>query len=179
MGFWGAVWWGRAWSQLLKTNQKHRFTRFLSSFRQAPTESVGLGPSSMPFASALELVLNQYDIYDIDDLLAILRSSDDARQVADLIDRSRALIDATAGTAHVNVQTEPATATVGTTMESVVNVREVGSMATFSLELGWSAPRCSAAHEWLSMPCKPHALRVMLQPAQRSAQQMPARAITW
>ena len=90
----------------------------------------------MPLASALELVLNDYDIYDVDDLVAILRSPHDASQVADLIDGSRALIDATAGTAHVNVQTECATATVGTTMDSVISVREVGSMATFSPTTG-------------------------------------------
>ena len=47
----------------------------------------------MTLAAALELVLNHYDIYDIDDLVAILRSPDDASQVADLIDGSRALID--------------------------------------------------------------------------------------
>ena len=86
----------------------------------------------MPLASALELVLGHYDIYDVDSLVAILRSPHDASGVADLIDGSRALIDATAGTAHVNVQTECATVTVGTTMESVISVREVGSMATFS-----------------------------------------------
>ena len=86
----------------------------------------------MPLASALELVLNHYDIYDIDDLVAILRSPDDASQVADLIDKSRALLDATAKTAHVSVQTEAATATVGTTMHSLVNVREKSSLATFS-----------------------------------------------
>ena len=90
----------------------------------------------MPLASALELVLGHYDIYDVDSLVVILRSPHDASQVADLIDGSRALIDATAGTAHVNVQTECATATVGTTMESVINVREVGSMATFSPTTG-------------------------------------------
>ena len=87
----------------------------------------------MPLASALELVLNQYDIFDVDDLVAILRSPDDASQVADLIDNSRELIDATAGTAHVTVQTDTATATVGTTMDSIVNVREVSSLATFSI----------------------------------------------
>ena len=140
----------------------------------------------MPLASALELVLNQYDIYDIDDLLAILRSSDDARQVADLIDRSRALIDATAGTAHVNVQTEPATATVGTTMESVVNVREVGSMATFSPTTGARMVsmevQCSPARplRWWSVLCKSKLQRcVMLQSVPRSARQMPVRATTW
>ena len=89
----------------------------------------------MPLASALELVLNHYDIFDVDDLVAILRSPHDACKVADLIDGHHELIDATAGTAHVEVQTEPATATVGT-MESVVNVREVGSMATFSPTTG-------------------------------------------
>ena len=90
------------------------------------------GGRPMPLASALELVLGHYDIYDVDSLVAILRSPHDASQVANLIDGSRALIDATAGTAHVNVQTECATVTVGTTMESVISVREVGSMATFS-----------------------------------------------
>ena len=73
----------------------------------------------MPLASALELVLRHYDIYDVDDLVAILRSPHAASQVADLIDGSRVLIDATAGKAHVNVQTDCAMATVGTTMESV------------------------------------------------------------
>ena len=62
----------------------------------------------MPLASALELVLNNYDIYDVDDLVAILRSPHDASQVADLIDGSRSLIDATAGTAHVNIPATPA-----------------------------------------------------------------------
>ena len=47
----------------------------------------------MPLAAALELVLNQYDIYDINDLVAILRSPVDSSQVADLIDESRALLD--------------------------------------------------------------------------------------
>ena len=64
--------------------------------------------------------------------MAIRRSPDDASQVADLIDKSRALLDATAKTAHVSVQTEAATATVGTTMHSLVNVREKSSLATFS-----------------------------------------------
>ena len=94
--------------------------------------SAAADDTRMPLASALELVLNHYDIYDIDDLVAILRSPDDASQVADLIDKSRALLDATAKTAHVSVQTEAATATVGTTMHSLVNVREKSSLATFS-----------------------------------------------
>ena len=94
--------------------------------------SAAADDTRMPLASALEPVLNHYDIYDIDDLVAILRSPDDASQVADLIDKSRALLDATAKTAHVSVQTEAATATVGTTMHSLVNVREKSSLATFS-----------------------------------------------
>ena len=86
----------------------------------------------MPLATALELVLNQYGIYDIDDLVDILRSPHDASRVADLINDSRALIAATAQTANVTVQTDMGTATVGTTMDSIVNVRDVSSMATFS-----------------------------------------------
>ena len=76
-------------------------------------------------------MLAQYDIYD--SLVAILRSPYDASQVADLIDGHRALLNATAGTAHINVQIEPAMATVGTTMNSIVDVQDVGSTATFSL----------------------------------------------
>ena len=62
----------------------------------------------MPLATALELVLNQYGIYDIDDLVDILRSPHDASRVADLINDSRALIAATAQTANVTVQTDTA-----------------------------------------------------------------------
>ena len=68
----------------------------------------------MPLASAVQLILNQYDVYDVDTLLVMLRSPLDIAQIADLIDNSRELIDATAHTAHVSVQTETATATVGT-----------------------------------------------------------------
>ena len=89
-------------------------------------------PLGSTLATALELVLNQYHIYDADDLAAILRSPHDASRVADLINASRALIDATAQTANVTVQTDMATATVVTTMDSIVNVRDVSSMATFS-----------------------------------------------
>ena len=86
----------------------------------------------MPLASALQLVLGHYDIYDVDTLVAILRSPHNASQVADLIDGSRALIDATAGTAHISVQAEPTTATVGMATEHGVATRDVASMATFS-----------------------------------------------
>ena len=102
----------------------------------------------MPLASALQLVLGHYDIYDVDTFVAILRSPHDVSQLADLIDRSRSLIDATAGTAHVNVQTDCTTATVGTTMESVINVREVGSMATFS-------PMTGVRMVSMEVQCKP------------------------
>ena len=43
----------------------------------------------MPLATALELVLNQYHIFDIDDLVGILQSPHDCSQVADLINNSR------------------------------------------------------------------------------------------
>ena len=86
----------------------------------------------IPLVSALQLVLGHYDIYDVDTLVAILRSPHDASQVADLIDGSRALIDATAGTAHISVQAEPTTATVGMATEHGVATRDVAFMATFS-----------------------------------------------
>ena len=53
----------------------------------------------MPLASAVQLILNQYDVYDVDTLLVMLRSPLDIAQIADLIDNSRELIDATAHTA--------------------------------------------------------------------------------
>ena len=87
---------------------------------------------AIPLVSALQLVQGHYDIYDVDTLVAILRSPHDASQVADLIDGSRALIDATAGTAHIRVQAEPTTATVGMATEHGVATRDVASMATFS-----------------------------------------------
>ena len=121
----------------------------------------------MPLAQALELVLNQYGIYDIDSLVDILRSPVDVSQVADLINNSRALIDATANTAHVSVQTEPATATVGTTMYSIVNVREKSSLATFSpatkARMVSSEVQCSSS--------QPHTM-------QRAVQATPARVAT-
>ena len=57
----------------------------------------------MPLASALELVLNEYDVFDVDTLLGMLRSPHNIAQIADLIDNNRKLIDETAHTAHVSV----------------------------------------------------------------------------
>ena len=121
----------------------------------------------MPLASALELVLNEYDVFDVDTLLGMLRSPHNIAQIADLIDNNRKLIDETAHTAHVSVQTETATATVGTTMHSIVNVREVCSMATFSsvtqARMVSSEVQCS--------PSQP-------QMVQRAVQVTPARVAT-
>ena len=69
-----------------------------------------------------------------------MRSPHSASKVADLIDENRALLDATA-TAHVSVQTEPATATVGTTMDSFVTVREAAMAELAELQLEhWEEP---------------------------------------
>ena len=54
----------------------------------------------MPMASALELVLSKYDVFDVDTLLVMLRSPHNIAQIADLIDNRRKLIDATAHAAH-------------------------------------------------------------------------------
>ena len=120
----------------------------------------------MTLAAALELVLNQYDIFDVDDLVAILRSPVDATQVADLINESREQIDATAHTAHVSVQTETATA-VGTTMDSIVNVREVSSLATFSSTTHARMVQCA-------VQCSPS----QPQMVPRAVQVTPARVAT-
>ena len=42
----------------------------------------------MPLASAVQLILNQYDVYDVDTLLVMLRSPLDIAQIADLIDKA-------------------------------------------------------------------------------------------
>ena len=88
-------------------------------------------------------------------------------QVADLVNDSRALIDATAQTANVTVQTDMATATVGTTMDSIVNVREVSSLATFSpvtqARMVSTEVQCSSS--------RPHTM-------QRAVQATPARVAT-
>ena len=121
----------------------------------------------MPLASALELVLNEYDVFDVDTLLVMLRSPHNIAQIADLIDQNRKLIDETAHTAHVSVQTETATATVGTTMHSIVNVREVCSMATFS-------SRTQARMVSSEVQCSPS----QPQMVQRAVQVTPARVAT-
>ena len=131
----------------------------------------------MPLASALELVLNEYDIYDVKTLLAMLRSPPNVSQIADLIDNSRELIDATAGTAHVSVQTETATATVGTTMDSIVNVREKSSSATFSpvtqARMVSSEVQCSSS--------QPHTMQRAVQatPARVVARNVASGTISW
>ena len=122
----------------------------------------------MPLASAVQLILNQYDVYDVDTLLVMLRSPLDIAQIADLIDNSRELIDATAHTAHVSVQTETATATaVGTTMDSIVNVREVSSLATFSSTTHARMVQCA-------VQCSPS----QPQMVPRAVQVTPARVAT-
>ena len=122
----------------------------------------------MPLAFAVQLILNQYDVYDVDTLLVMLRSPLDIAQIADLIDNSRELIDATAHTAHVSVQTETATATaVGTTMDSIVNVREVSSLATFSSTTHARMVQCA-------VQCSPS----QPQMVPRAVQVTPARVAT-
>ena len=119
----------------------------------------------MPLASAVQLILNQYDVYDVDTLLVMLRSPLDIAQIADLIDNSRELIDATAHTAR---QTETATATaVGTTMDSIVNVREVSSLATFSSTTHARMVQCA-------VQCSPS----QPQMVPRAVQVTPARVAT-
>ena len=124
----------------------------------------------MPLALALELVLNEYGIFDVDTFVAVLQSPHHVSQMANLIDNSRVLIDATAGTAHVSMQTEPATATVGTTMDSIVDVREAGSMATFS-------PVTGARMVTSEVQCSPSRPQ-MVQRAVQATTPVPPRVVT-
>ena len=80
-------------------------------------------------------MLGHYDIYDVDTLVAILRSPHNASQVADLIDGSRALIDATAGINHVG---RPVPAAVGVCSTSLVT--ETISPSDAPLYIGSLAP---------------------------------------
>ena len=103
--------------------------------------------------------------HDTKGVLAALES-DACRAAADAAAVEPAAAS-TAHTAHVSVQTETATATVGTTMHSIVNVREVCSLATFSsvtqARMVSSEVQCS--------PSQP-------QMVQRAVQVTPARAAT-
>ena len=83
-------------------------------------------------AYELGLALDVCAIYSIADLIKHLR--DEPRALAELLesDMTKADVAAAVVVADASVQTETATATVGTTMASVVNVREVSSLATFS-----------------------------------------------
>jgi hypothetical protein len=181
MRFWGVVWWGRSRSRLVKTNGKRRFTR------QHFGDRVG-------FERCLWPRLWSWCCVTMTSMMSTIwwpsygRRTPPVKWLTSSYDgsRSRVLIDATAGKAHVNVQTDCAMATVGTTMESVVNVREVGSMATFSPTTGARMVsmevQCSPARplRWWSVLCKSKLQRcVMLQSVPRSARQMPVRATTW
>ena len=55
----------------------------------------------MPLATALELVLNEYGIYDAQNFIDVMRET--PQQLADFLERddNRALLAASAGTAHV------------------------------------------------------------------------------
>ena len=87
-------------------------------------------------AYELGLSLDVCGILSIEDLLRHLR--DDPRALAELLDSdmTKAAVAAAVVMADASVQTEPATATVATTMDSIVNVREVSSMASFSAVTG-------------------------------------------
>ena len=87
-------------------------------------------------AYELGLSLDVCGILSIEDLLRHLR--DDPRALAELLDSdmTKAAVAAAVAMADASVQTEPATATVATTMDSIVNVREVSSMASFSAVTG-------------------------------------------
>ena len=95
------------------------------------------------------------------------RTTNNIAQIADLIDKSRKLIDATAHAAHVSMQTETAIATVGTTMHSSVNVREVCSLAT-----------CSSATQARMVSSEVQCSPSQPQMVQRAVQVTPARVVT-
>ena len=116
-------------------------------------------------ANELGLALDAVGIESIADLVEHLRG--DPRALADLLesDMTKAVVAAAVVMADASVQTEPATATVGTTMDSVVNVREVRSMATFSAVTG-------ARMVSKEVQCKPS----QPQMVQRAVQATPAAA---
>ena len=82
-------------------------------------------------------------------------------------DATKAAVAAAVVMADASVQTETATATVGTTMDSIVNVREVGSVATFSTV----TPARMVNFEVQCSPSPP-------QTVQRAVQATPARVVT-
>ena len=118
-------------------------------------------------AYELGLALDICGILSITDLLEHLRGG--PLDLAELLesDATKAAVAAAVVMADASVQTETATATVGTTMDSIVNVREVGSVATFSTV----TPARMVNFEVQCSPSPP-------QTVQRAVQATPARVVT-
>ena len=68
------------------------FTHTLSGGGREPS-SPRVVVMRMPLASALELVLNKYDVFDVDTLLVMLRSPHNIAQIADLTHRQQPQAD--------------------------------------------------------------------------------------
>ena len=92
----------------MKTVEKPSFTDTSFSRVVLWTAVVVVLPHTtpMPLASALQLVLNGFGVYTAADFVAILRH--DSEQLADFVEREdvRAQLEASAGTAHVETQTD-------------------------------------------------------------------------
>ena len=84
----------------------------------------------------LDLVLKGCGVWTRGDFAAIINDNDGLESFVDECRRAVAHAVVPPACIDASLQTETATATVGTTMDSFVNVREVGSMATFSLSTG-------------------------------------------
>lgn len=86
----------------------------------------------MPLATALELVLNEYGIYDAQNFIDVMRET--PQQLADFLERddNRALLAASAGTAHVKTQTDTADADV----EPMVEAGVAEAMVAEAIQIG-------------------------------------------
>ena len=129
----------------------------------------------------LDLVLKGCGVWTRGDFAAIINDNDGLESFVDECRRAVAHAVVPPACIDASVQTETATATVGTTMDSFVNVREVGSMATFS-------PVTAARMVSAEVQCSPRMVQHAVQ-ATRAARDastsalvstaMPARVITW
>ena len=116
-------------------------------------------------AYELGLALDNCGILSITDLLEHLRGG--PLDLAELLESDATKAAVAAAVVMASVQTETATATVGTTMDSIVNVREVGSVATFSTV----TPARMVNFEVQCSPSPPLTV-------QRAVQATPARVVT-